>query len=149
MTKKLAHFAHTFDILEPLFWVVMRWLVSRLLDSAFNWFNNWMAPFKKRFRGILKRALDFILAFLILLIIAPLFITLSMLIMITSGGPIFLRQVVVGHQGCIFTLYRFRAIKTTRRGHIMSKSGLNDLPMFINVLKGDMTFVGPPPFALR
>ena len=111
----------------------------------------------------LKRAMDVSLAALGLLISSPLFMVLAVLIKLTSPGPVFYRQERVGAGGGIFTLIKFRSMlmdaegtsgpvwaqdedpRVTPIGRIMRKFRLDELPQMVNVLKGEMGFVGPRP----
>jgi lipopolysaccharide/colanic/teichoic acid biosynthesis glycosyltransferase len=110
-----------------------------------------------------KRILDIIGAVIGLIISAPLLIIIWMLVKLTSPGPAIYKQVRVGKDGEFFTLYKFRSMKreaelysgpqeTTRNdtritpvGRILRRTGLDELPQFFNVLKGDMSVVGPRP----
>ena len=110
----------------------------------------------------MKRLFDFTFAILGLTILFPVLIILS-LIIITSPGPILYSQKRVGRQGRLFTLYKFRTMvqnadtmlggsiteKNDRRitaiGKLFRRWKLDELPTLWNVLKGDMSFVGPRP----
>jgi sugar transferase (PEP-CTERM system associated) len=111
----------------------------------------------------LKRLIDLALAVVGLLIASPVFLFLSVAIKLTSPGPVFYKQERVGRGGRVFTLLKFRSMKVdaekmtgpvwaqendprvTALGHIMRKFRLDELPQMINVLKGEMAFVGPRP----
>lgn len=110
-----------------------------------------------------KRALDLLLAISGLLITAPLFILLPLLIKAISPGPVFYRQERVGLGGRRFTILKFRSMyenaeqagravwaqesdpRITPVGRFMRKFRLDELPQMLNVLRGDMSFVGPRP----
>ncbi len=105
-----------------------------------------------------KRFLDFILSLLLLVIISPLFIIISIAIKINSKGPVFYKQIRTGKNGKDFTLIKFRSMvadndvydfktgdKVTKVGKFIRKTSLDELPQLINVLKGDMSFIGPRP----
>lgn len=112
---------------------------------------------------ILKRSFDIIFSLLILLITLPIFIVIALLIKFTSKGPIIYKQERVGLDGKTFTVYKFRTMyvdaekntgpvwakkddpRTTKIGRILRRTSLDELPQFINVLKGDMSVVGPRP----
>ena len=112
-----------------------------------------------------KRALDIAGALAALLLFLPLLCTIAMAIRLESGGPVIFRQRRTGHRGHIFTIYKFRTMtvaedgdsirhatqndaRVTPMGALLRKLSLDELPQFLNVLKGDMSMVGPRPHAL-
>ena len=110
-----------------------------------------------------KQVFDFVFAACILLIASPLMLLVAVLIKLDSPGPVLLRQERVGQNGKIFTLYKFRSMyfdaeektgpvwasendpRVTRIGRIIRTLRLDELPQMINVLKGEMSIVGPRP----
>ena len=113
-------------------------------------------------RAILKTLEDWTLSTLILLAIAPLLLLIAIGVKLTSKGPIFFRQERVSLSGRRFTMLKFRSMeeapletqttwgkakekRTTPFGRFLRKTSLDELPQFINVLKGDMSIVGPRP----
>ena len=109
-----------------------------------------------------KRFFDIIASFLGLILLSPLFIFIAILIKIDSKGSVFYIQERVGKDGRIFPLIKFRTMKTysdskgmltigkrdprvTNSGYYLRKYKLDELPQLINVLKGDMSIVGPRP----
>jgi exopolysaccharide biosynthesis polyprenyl glycosylphosphotransferase len=122
---------------------------------------------------LLKRVLDFVLAIILLVLFSPLMAVLALLIRLTSGSPVLFRQTRCGLSGRKFTLYKFRSMrpdadlgreelealnevdgpvfKITRDprctpiGRFMRKFSLDELPQLLNIVKGDMSFVGPRP----
>lgn len=112
---------------------------------------------------IVKACEDRLLAFLILLMISPLFLPLALAVKLSSPGPIFYRQKRVGWNGDEFEMLKFRTMpvnaeaktgpvwatredtRPTRLGKFLRQTSLDELPQFINVLKGDMSIVGPRP----
>ena len=112
---------------------------------------------------ILKRIFDFVFAFLVILITLPLFIILSLLVKLTSRGPVFYRQERLSMTGKKFYMIKFRSMvvgaeegigavyvkkgdeRYTKIGAFLRKYSLDELPQFINVLNGEMSIVGPRP----
>ena len=111
----------------------------------------------------IKRGADFVLSLLALVCLSPLYIVLSAAVKVTSPGPALFKQRRVGRGGRIFTIYKFRTMRTdtprdtathllsdpgryiTPVGAFLRRSSLDELPQFFNVLKGDMSIVGPRP----
>lgn len=111
---------------------------------------------------MLKRLFDFVFSFLGLAICSPFFLLIFVLIKIDSKGPGFYLQDRIGRNGRIFRLFKFRTMhinadrlhaitvgsrdpRITRIGFYLRKFKLDELPQLINVLLGDMSFVGPRP----
>jgi len=112
---------------------------------------------------ILKRAIDIFFAALLLIVSLPLMVLTAFLIKISSRGPVFFRQGRVGEGGRIFSLNKFRTMiegaedktgpilaaeqdpRVTTVGRFLRKYRIDELPQLINILKGDMSFVGPRP----
>ena len=106
--------------------------------------------------------LDFVTAVLLLLITAPVFAALGILIKIDSKGPVIFKQLRVTQYGRLFYIYKFRTMthngkntgakvtlksdpRITRVGKVLRKYRLDELPQLINIIKGDMSFVGTRP----
>ena len=112
---------------------------------------------------LLKKIFDHIWALVGLFVLAPLFILIALLIKLDSRGPIFFKQRRIGRHKKEFKILKFRTMKIetpgnvpthqmkdakmyiTRVGKFLRKTSLDELPQFINILKGDMSFVGPRP----
>lgn len=107
-----------------------------------------------------RRALDVVVALVLLVVLTPLMLLLSVLIRATSGRPVLFRQQRIGEGAREFTLYKFRTMRTgatgsaltngrdsrvTGSGQLLRRFHLDELPQLINVLRGDMTLVGPRP----
>lgn len=110
-----------------------------------------------------KRALDFILSLCACIILSPILIVLCIAIKIDSRGPVLFKQKRVGIHKTYFSIYKFRTMRIdtpkdmpthmlkdpdqyiTKVGHFLRKSSLDELPQLFNILKGDMSFVGPRP----
>ena len=115
------------------------------------------------FGVIKKRFMDCLVAGIALIITSPIMFLVALLIKIDSNGPIFFVQERVGNDGRRFNIYKFRSMideaekdtgpkwatandpRTTRVGRLIRKYNLDELPQFVNVMRGDMSLVGPRP----
>ncbi len=123
---------------------------------------------------VIKRTIDLVISSAILLILSPVLITAAIAIKATSPGPVFFRQPRWGRRGETFYIYKFRSMRTdaedvreqlretnevdgplfkvredpriTKVGGFLRRTSIDELPQLINVLKGDMSLVGPRPF---
>ena len=111
----------------------------------------------------IKRGADVILSLLALICLSPVYLIVALAVKLSSPGPVLFRQKRVGRGGQLFTIYKFRTMRTdtprdtathllqdpsryiTRVGAFLRRSSLDELPQFFNVLKGDMSIVGPRP----
>ena len=106
----------------------------------------------------IKRWLDFIIALFCIVILAPLYLLIIIINMLVHGRPVFFTQTRPGLQGNPFTFYKFRTMtqeknekgellldkdRITKFGSFLRKTSLDELPSLWNVLKGDMSLVGP------
>ena len=110
------------------------------------------------YKNLIKPILDFILAFLLIIIFSPIILIVALLIKLKLGSPILFTQERPGLNGKIFRIYKFRTMSDERDskgdllsdelrlkgfGKLIRKSSLDELPQLFNVLKGEMRFVGP------
>ena len=115
--------------------------------------------------GICKRGLDLLIAVPAIIILLPVFAVLTTVIRLTSGGPAFFKQQRAGRCGKPFIFYKFRTMKLdvdpfgpspksggdprlTKVGRLLREYSLDELPQLFNILKGDMSVVGPRPLYL-
>ena len=112
--------------------------------------------------GFMKRIFDLIMALVLMLILAPLLLLVVLAIRLTSVGPVLFRTRRVGKNSRFFTMYKFRTMRVdtpqvathllkkpdqflTPVGGFLRQTSLDELPQLINVLRGDMSLVGPRP----
>ena len=122
-----------------------------------------MAIARARCASFIKRASDLTLATLLLVMTLPLMAIFAAMIMLESGSPVIYRQTRVGRRGKHFEVLKFRSMarnaengngaqwadvndpRITRVGRLMRRSRIDELPQLINVIRGEMSFVGPRP----
>ncbi|MBO7434867.1 sugar transferase [bacterium] len=126
-------------------------VLSIIHDFGVSWYYNFI-----------KRAFDITLSILLLIPFLPVMLLVALAIKLDSKGPVFFSQERVGLNGRKFIMYKFRSMRTeasgsevkpkdgrdpriTRVGHFLRLTSLDELPQILNVLKGDMSFVGPRP----
>lgn len=117
---------------------------------------------KKRFSLMLKRFFDIIMSLLLLIVLSPVFLILAIWIKVDSQGTVFYRQERITQYGRTFRIFKFRTMvsnadkigtlvttqndsRITRVGEKIRKCRLDEIPQLINILKGDMSFVGTRP----
>lgn len=153
--------------IEKLSLAEVNWLAN--LSGLFPWavscsFMSVFVHFLRKKFITFKRALDFVVASLGLILLSPLFLIISVLIKIDSPGPAFFNtQRRAGKDGKIFLIWKFRTMRLdaeagtgpvwageddpriTRLGRFLRKSHIDEIPQLINVFKGEMSLVGPRP----
>ena len=115
------------------------------------------------YQKYVKRFLDILLSLLALIVASPLFLILSVWIKLDSKGPVFFRQKRIGIHRTTFEILKFRSMRTdtprdmathllnnpdqwiTRAGRFLRKTSLDELPQLINILRGEMSIIGPRP----
>ena len=115
---------------------------------------------------LIKRIADICMSLFVLFFSFPLMLILAVLVKLESKGPIFYTQTRVGKDGQLFEVYKLRTMFTgteaegggartldrdpriTRIGNLIRKSSFDEFPQFINILKGDMSYIGPRPLSL-
>lgn len=114
------------------------------------------------YKRFFKTIFDWSIAFVALIILSPLFLIVAIAIKTDSEGPVFFRQKRLGKHGKVFLVYKFRSMtvnqpwktnyklyendsRITRVGKFIRKTSIDELPQLINILKGEMSFIGPRP----
>lgn len=115
------------------------------------------------YRHFFKRFFDILFSLLLLLLLSPVFLIAAIAIKIDSKGPVIFKQERIGRKGKVFRIYKFRSMcvnaehtgsgvysekgdaRVTRVGKFLRASSIDELPQAVNILKGDMSFIGPRP----
>ncbi len=116
------------------------------------------------YKKYIKRPMDFILSLLAIIILSPLLLIIAILVRVKLGKPVLFRQERPGLNGKIFTIYKFRTMtdqrddngnllpdnmRLTKFGKFLRSTSLDELPELFNILKGDMSIVGPRPLRVE
>lgn len=116
------------------------------------------------YRTYVKRPLDIIISLISIVVLSPLLLLIALLVKIKLGSPILFKQKRPGLNEKIFTLYKFRTMtnkkdengellpdkeRLTSLGKLLRSTSLDELPELVNILKGDMSFVGPRPLSVK
>jgi len=116
------------------------------------------------YRRYIKRPMDFILSLCAIIVLAPVLLIIAILVRVKLGSPVLFKQKRPGLNEKIFTLYKFRTmtderddngellpdeIRLTRFGKLLRSTSLDELPELFNIIKGDMSIVGPRPQLVR
>ena len=110
------------------------------------------------YKSFIKRMLDVVFSLVLIILLLPLFLIISLLIKLEDGGHVFFKQLRSGKDRD-FYMYKFRSMKenndvhnlkekdcVTRVGNFLRKTSLDELPQLINILRGEMSFIGPRPW---
>lgn len=115
-------------------------------------------------KSVVKRVFDIVLSSFLILVLSPILLITYVLVKSKLGSPAIFRQERPGKHSKIFTMYKFRSmtdardesgellpdeIRLTRFGRLLRKASLDELPELFNILKGDMSFVGPRPLLVQ
>ena len=114
-----------------------------------------------KYSYFIKPLFDFLVALIAFIVLSPLLLVVFVAIRLDSKGPAIFIQERVGRNGMVFKIYKFRSMsvnvqystnqtlasdpRITRVGHIIRKTSIDELPQLLNILKGDMSFIGPRP----
>ncbi|MBE0069600.1 sugar transferase [Thermoanaerobacterium thermosaccharolyticum] len=116
------------------------------------------------YRRYFKRPMDFILSLIAIIVLSPVLLTVAILVRIKLGRPVIFKQKRPGLHEKIFTLYKFRtmtderdengqllpdSVRLTKFGKLLRSTSLDELPELFNILKGDMSIVGPRPLLVQ
>lgn len=109
--------------------------------------------------GIFKRAMDLVISAIVLVVLSPLFVITAIAIKCDSKGPVFFKQLRTGKDGKEFYIFKFRSMvadndvmntkcedQYTKVGKLIRRTSIDELPQFINVFLGQMSFIGPRPW---
>lgn len=124
------------------------------------WFLSEIDLYSKSLYLIFKRLFDILIAILMLLLFLPLILLVSIIIKFDSKGPVLFKQIREGKDGKLFSIFKFRTMKTekndfsqtiendsriTNVGSFLRKTRIDEIPQMLNILKGDMSLIGPRP----
>ena len=116
------------------------------------------------YKKYLKRVMDFVLSLVAVIVLSPVFLIVAILVRIKLGRPVLFTQERPGKDEIIFKLYKFRTmtdekdenekllpdeVRLTKFGKMLRSTSLDELPELFNILKGDMSIVGPRPLLVR
>lgn len=116
------------------------------------------------YRRYIKRLLDFVLSLIAIIILSPIYILVAILVKIKLGSPVIFTQERPGKDEKIFKMYKFRSmtnetdengdllpddVRLTKFGKLLRSTSLDELPELFNILKGDMSIVGPRPLLVK
>lgn len=139
-------------------------LVPVKVDGNIYYYRR-IEPLLKQSNKIIKRAFDICFSLVVCIFLIPITLVVGLIIKLSSPGPVFFRQARTGVDGRTFYCYKFRSMHVNKDadnvqatehdprkfpfGNFMRKANIDELPQFFNVLKGDMSIVGPRPHMLH
>ena len=118
---------------------------------------------QKRESKYIKRIMDFVISLIGLIVLSPILLITAIAIKIDSKGPVLFKQERIGKEGKVFKIYKFRSMivgaeskgsknysfkgdpRVTRGGRVIRATSIDELPQFINIIKGEMSIIGPRP----
>lgn len=134
------------------------------LAMFFTGLCGFIVSFVRKTYATIKRALDICAGIAGIIILSPLFLLTAVLIKLFSAGPVFYSQIRVGKGGQVFKMYKFRTMRVDAEkgtgavwakekdnrvipviGNFLRKAHIDEIPQFLNILKGDMSLIGPRP----
>ena len=116
------------------------------------------------YRRFVKRPMDFILSLIAIIVLSPMFLIVAILVRIKLGSPVLFKQKRPGLDEKIFTMYKFRTMtderdqygsllpnemRHTKFGNFLRSTSLDELPELFNIIKGDMSIIGPRPLLVE
>ena len=119
---------------------------------------------KSIYRRFIKRPLDFILSLITIIVLSPVLLIISILVRVKLGSPVIFKQKRPGLNEKIFTMYKFRtmtdekgengehmpdSVRLTKFGKMLRSTSLDELPELFNIIKGDMSLIGPRPLLIQ
>lgn len=146
------------DTIGVIFGVALLWIAMKIKEKS----KKGRPKLKKTYK-VIKTILDRTLALIGLIILLPFFLIFAIIIKLESKGPVFFKQKRVGKNKKLFYIYKFRSMRTdtpkdmpthmlkdaknyiTKFGGLMRKTSIDELPQIINILKGEMSIIGPRP----
>jgi undecaprenyl phosphate N,N'-diacetylbacillosamine 1-phosphate transferase len=116
------------------------------------------------YRRVFKRPMDFILSLIAIIVLSPAILIVSLFVKVNLGGPVLFKQKRPGKNEKIFMMYKFRtmtderdekgeflpdSVRLTKFGKFLRSTSLDELPELLNILKGDMSIIGPRPLLVQ
>jgi lipopolysaccharide/colanic/teichoic acid biosynthesis glycosyltransferase len=138
-------------------------MLSKTIDKTHNMTDDIeLIINQKRGKLFIKRVFDFVVSLLGIILLCPLFLLIALIIKMDSNGPVLFKQIRIGKDEEKFKIFKFRTMivdaekkgmqitvgkdsRITKIGQLLRKTKVDELPQLINVLIGDMSFVGPRP----